>query len=92
MLGLAASAENVFAALTDYSRYKDWVPGTKKSHVLVREGDIVVVEFEAPRFATKPVTFEFVHNAPVQIIFRALGAWVFLGTVLETIDLAFVGA
>jgi ribosome-associated toxin RatA of RatAB toxin-antitoxin module len=74
-LGLAVSAENVFAALTDYSRYKDWVPGTKKSHVLVREGDIVVVEFEAPRFATKPVTFEFVHNAPAQIIYQQVGQY-----------------
>ena len=74
-VNLPTSAEKVFQALTAYGCYKDWVPGIKESQVLVREGDIVVVEFEAPRFSSKPVTFEFVQNAPVQVIFQQVGQY-----------------
>lgn len=70
---LPGSAHALFRLLSDYERYQDWLPGITRSRVLVREGDIVVAEFEAARFSARPVTFEFVQQAPTQIIFNQVG-------------------
>ncbi len=72
-LQLPASFEDLHAVLTDYGHYRDWLPGVTQSRVLVHEGDISVVELEAPRFAARPVTFEFICTTPDRIIFRQVG-------------------
>ena len=72
-LRLPASFEDLHAVLTDYGHYRDWLPGVTQSRVLVHEGDISVVELEAPRFAARPVTFEFICTTPDRIIFRQVG-------------------
>jgi hypothetical protein len=72
-LQLPASFEDLHAVLSDYGRYRDWLPHVTQSRVLVHEGDISVVELEAPRFAVRPVTFEFICTTPDRIIFRQVG-------------------
>ena len=72
-LQLPAAFEDLHAVLTDYRRYREWLPGVTRSRVLVHEGDISVVEFETPRFAPRPVTFEFICTTPDRIVFRQVG-------------------
>lgn len=70
---LPCSAHALFRLLSDYDRYQDWLPGITRSRILVREGDIVIAEFEAARFSARPITFEFIQQAPTQIIFNQVG-------------------
>jgi len=70
---LGVSFQDLHAVLTDYSRYREWMPGVTRSRVLVREGDIAVVELEALGYAARPVTFEFVCTTPERIVFSQVG-------------------
>jgi len=64
---LDASRDLLFAVLTDYDRYREWLPGIEQSRVLAREGDIVVAEFKATHYGPERVALEFIHSPPVSI-------------------------
>ncbi len=66
---LDTSRDLLFAILTDYDRYREWLPGIEQSRVLAREGDIVVAEFKAPHYGRELVALEFIHSPPVSIFY-----------------------
>jgi len=65
-----ATPEELFAVLTDYERYPDWSPDVVAAAVLVREGDIVVAEFQSPFLMDGKYILEFVHTRPSSITYR----------------------
>ena len=65
-----ATPEELFAVLTDYDRYAEWSPDVVASAVLVREGDVVVAEFQSPFLMDGKYILEFVHSRPSSITYR----------------------
>ena len=66
---LDAPRDLLFTILTDYDRYREWLPGVEQSRVLAQEGDIVVAEFKAPHYGQELVALEFIHSPPAAITF-----------------------
>ncbi|MCP4661761.1 MAG: SRPBCC family protein [bacterium] len=66
---LDASRDLLFTILTDYDRYREWLPGIEQSRVLAREGDIVVAEFKASHYGPEMVALEFIHSPPASIAY-----------------------
>jgi hypothetical protein len=64
-LSLPVGAQALYGRLTDFVRLSDWV--------LIREGDILVAEFEAPGLAPGPVTFELVLSPPRRLDWQQVG-------------------
>lgn len=67
---IRATPEELFAVLTDYEKYPDWSPDVVAAAVLVREGDIVVAEFQSPFLMDGKYILEFVHTRPSSIAYR----------------------
>ena len=61
--------DEIFARLTDYPNLKNWLPGLKDARVLVREGDVVVVEVAAPGLGAPSLVLELVHAPPAKAHF-----------------------
>jgi hypothetical protein len=61
--------DDIFARLTDYPNLKNWLPGVDDARVLVREGDVVVVEVAAPRLGAPSLVLELVHAPPAKVHF-----------------------
>src|SRR5262245_63617539 len=67
---IRATPEELFAVLTDYGKYPDWSPDVVAAAVLVREGDIVVAEFQSPFLMDGKYILEFVPTRPSSIAYR----------------------
>jgi len=67
---IPATLEELFAVLTDYEKYVDWSPDVVGAAVLVREGDIVVAEFQSPFLLEGKYILELVHSRPTSITYR----------------------
>ncbi len=74
-LCLDASQKSVFSLLTDYDSYREWIPEITHSRILVQEGEIVIAEFEAPRYASGRFVFELVHSPPLSVIYSQVGRY-----------------
>ncbi len=61
---IAANRDALFDHLTDYPRLAEWLPGVESARVLVREGDVVIVELAAPGLAAASLVLELVHSPP----------------------------
>lgn len=61
--------DEIFARLTDYTKLSTWLPGVDSAKVLVREGDVVVVEVAAPGLGAPSLVLEFVHAPPAKAHF-----------------------
>lgn len=61
--------DDIFARLTDYPNLKNWLPGLNDARVLVREGDVVVVEVAAPGLGAPSLVLELVHAPPAKVHF-----------------------
>jgi len=61
--------DEIFARLTDYPNLKNWLPGVNGARVLVREGDVVVVEVAAPGLGAPSLVLELVHAPPAKAHF-----------------------
>lgn len=59
----------IFARLTDYPNLRNWLPGLNDARVLVREGDVVVVEVAAPGLGAPSLVLELVHAPPAKAYF-----------------------
>ncbi len=68
-----APRDLAFAVLADHGRYSEWLPGLAKADVLAREGDVVVLEIQAPRLAAGPIVLELIHSPPAEIRFHQVG-------------------
>jgi ribosome-associated toxin RatA of RatAB toxin-antitoxin module len=78
---LAAPMQVVWSTLTDYERLPEFVPGLKKSKIIARNGNTVVVQQsgEARFFLTSvpiEVTLESIENAPKSIEVRRVAGTV----------------
>ncbi len=67
-----ASRDLLFDVLTDYDRYREWLPGIEHSRVLAHEGDIVVAEFKAAHYGPERVPLEFIHSPPFSIRYNQI--------------------
>ena len=67
---IPATLEELFAVLTDYEKYVDWSPDVVGAAVLVREGDIVVADFQSPVLLEGKSILELVHSRPTSITYR----------------------
>lgn len=72
-MSLPAGAQELYRWLTDVARLREWLPGVARARVLIREGDIQVVEFEAPGLAGAPATFELVLSPARRLDWRQVG-------------------
>jgi hypothetical protein len=63
------NVDEIFARLTDYPKLKNWLPGVNDARVLVREGDVVVVEVAAPGLGAPSLVLELVHAPPAKAHF-----------------------
>ena len=61
--------DEIFTRLTDYPNLKSWLPGVDDARVLVREGDVVVVEVAAPGLGAPSLVLELVHAPPAKAHF-----------------------
>lgn len=59
-----------YAVLSDTLRFPEWCPHIEGARVLVREGDVSVVEFSTPLSPGGRMTVELVHDPPVSVSFR----------------------
>ncbi len=71
-----ADARTAWRVLTDYGRYREFVPGLRASHVIAREGTHVTVEQTglAPWWLLRvpiAVTYEIVESPPASLRSRA---------------------
>jgi hypothetical protein len=67
-LDLPGAPAEVFARLTGYARLGGWVPGLLSARVLVREGDIAVLELIGSD-ASAPLVLEVVETRPERLTF-----------------------
>jgi len=63
------NVDEIFARLIDYPNLKNWLPGLHDARVLVREGDVVVVEVTAPGLGAPSLVLELVHAPPAKAHF-----------------------
>ncbi|MEM7585712.1 MAG: SRPBCC family protein [Acidobacteriota bacterium] len=69
---LDASREVVYDIVSDYERYRAWIPNLAESQLLTQEGDISIAEFRAPLWSERSVTLELVHTPPSTISFQQI--------------------
>jgi ribosome-associated toxin RatA of RatAB toxin-antitoxin module len=62
-------APALYALLTDYDSYSEWVPEITYSRTLAKEGDIVIAEFKAPRYSSGKLVMELIHSPPESVMF-----------------------
>src|SRR5437868_1073851 len=67
---IRASADELFAVLSNYANYRDWTPDVVESAMLATEGDIAVVEFRSPLLSDEKCVIEFVQSKPSSIVYR----------------------
>jgi len=81
---IRATPEELFSVLADYEKYVEWSPDVVTAGVLVREGDIVVAEFQSPFLMEGKYILEFLESRPSSITYRQVdqydsrglqGAW-----------------
>jgi hypothetical protein len=72
--------DEIFARLTDYANLKTWLPGVMDARVLVREGDVVVVEVTAPGLGAQSLVLELVHAPPTKAHFTRVDRYRGAGT------------
>jgi hypothetical protein len=59
----------VFATLSDYNSYEQWMAGVSYSRILKQDGDIVVAEFTWPIYMATRFNLEFIHTPPDSIVY-----------------------
>ncbi len=62
-------APALYAMLTDYDSYSEWIREITHSRTLAKEGDVVIAEFEAPRYSSGKLVMEFIHSPPVSVLY-----------------------
>ncbi len=74
-ISLAVPGEHVLALLEDYALFGEWFPGVRTATVLVREGDIAVIEAEGDTAMTPSPSnvFEIVRTGPREFVFTQVG-------------------
>ncbi len=72
-LNSQAGQQALSQRLGDYARYQDWLPPISRSRVLIHEGDISVVEIEAPDFTDRRISLECIHTGAGQWVLKQIG-------------------
>ncbi|MBM3734467.1 MAG: hypothetical protein FJW39_01665 [Acidobacteria bacterium] len=67
---VGASAELVYDVLTDYNTYGEWMPLIAKGHLMAREGDLAIVEFDLTSGAH--FTVEGIHTRNRMVLTRPI--------------------
>lgn len=69
---LNASREVIFSILSDFNSYEQWMPDVMHSHVLVKEGDITVLELMCPAYKSDKFVVECIETSNASIVFTQI--------------------
>ncbi len=69
---IAAPPELLYEILTDYDSYAEWMPLIGKGHLMAREGDLAIAEFDLTSPQGAHVTVECIHTRNRMVMTRPI--------------------